>query len=469
MNQFCKRGAAFLLTAVLTLSGLPAVSAAAETVPAGAISAVTANGATTFYYDTAVSGGMEAMWDDAVSATKSTVKLYSDWNSQNGTKLVNDGKGAAYEGAICIPSGHEVTLDLNGFTINRGLEAPIENGAVIYIENGATLNLTDTRAASGGDGKITGGNSTTGAGGIQIEMGGSLNLWGGWITGNTTAETGGGIFLNGEGSMVYMTGGKISDNHADGNGGGIAMANGSLEVVSGAITQNTSGASGGGIFQQGGSVLFQAGDVSSNSAIKGGGICTIQDASLTLRGETTIQNNVAGTVGEQGRGGGILAMSSLPVQLSGKPKVISNRQSDGIISNLTFWVSDTGTFVGPRILDQGVESGAQVGLNFFGGEERELAFAPTWGEKSVFVADGAFEYFDVDGIQYLKRPIELEDYIVWVWVGAGAAVVLILVVGILVIIAIQKQKKRRRKRGKKRRRAAGSSQAHPQSARRTKS
>ena len=449
-----RHGIAILLTAAIAAASAP-LSVHAEKIPPGAICVLTTPTATTFYYDTPESGGLTAMWEDAVSAPSATVKLFTDWKSEKGTRLVPSGKGCAFEGAICIPSGHEITLDLNGYSIDRTLATAIDDGEVIYVDEGATLNLTDTTAAAGGQGRVTGGNSTNSAGGIQVAKGGKLNLWGGSITGNHTEANGGGIVLEGEGTSLYMTGGKIEKNSAACSGGGIAMAEATMEAVSGSITENTAGENGGGIFQQGGSVSFKAGTISSNTAIAGGGICTIADAELTLKGTVTVQNNVAGNAGEQGRGGGIYAQSSKPIHFSGAINVTGNRQSDGTVSNLTFFVSGQ-PFVGPRVIDDGVSSSARVGVNFIGGEEREIGFAPSWSTP-VFSADGDFEYIDDEGVQYLKRPAVPEDYMLYVWIGIGAIVVILITLITIILVAVHKQKQRRKKRKKRKKRVAAQS------------
>ena len=41
------------------------------------------------------------------------------------------------------------------------------------------------------------------AGGIQVEVGGTLNLWGGCITQNASDTSGGGILLKGQGPERY--------------------------------------------------------------------------------------------------------------------------------------------------------------------------------------------------------------------------------------------------------------------------
>ena len=435
-----------ILAGSCLLTAMPVLSAAAETVPEEAVGSVTSGGKTMYFYDTPGSGGLEAMWVEAVRQKNATVTLYQDWKAVTGTRMGTADSGFVNDGVICVPLGCEITIDLNGYNIDRTLVTAIPDGEVIFVQSGATLNLTDTKASSGSAGKITGGKNLSGAGGIQIDAGGTLNLWGGCITENVSDKSGGGILLEGESSKLYMTGGSITKNTAAVNGGGIAMVDASLEVVNGSINENKSAGSGGGIYQQGGSAVLQNCQVMSNSAVTGGGICTTAAADLALQSTAAIQNNVAGTAGEQGRGGGILAMGTLPIRLSGTPTVISNRQSDGTISNLTFWINEAGTFVGPRIQNDGVVKGTQVGLNFTGGEtERELAFAPTWNMTGVFDGDGEFEYFEADQIQYLKRPLEPRDYMLYVWIGC-AAVVLIAAIMIIAIVASVRKKKKHRKR-----------------------
>ena len=442
------RLAVAFLTALFTAALFPVIPAAAEeNIPPGAVASAIVDSVITYYYDTPLSGGMSAMWNDVVSGNTATVKLYADWSSENGI-LVKDGDGAVFDGAICVPSGHEITIDLNGYSINRGLENAIENGEVICIQEDAVLNLTDTTGRSG---KITGGFSTNSAGGIEVAPGGTLNLWGGTITGNRSEASGGGILLEGENEKngtLYMTGGTISQNSAGVNGGGIAVINGAVEVVSGTIKENQAGGSGGGIYQQDGSVSLQSAQITSNTAVSGAGICTTETASLSLKTTATVQNNVAGTAREQGRGGGILALSSQPIRISGTPAVTANRRSDGVVSNLSLYVNEEGSFVGPRIIDEGLGSGAAIGLNFVGGTARELGFAPAWENSSVFSGDGDFAYFTADGVQYLRRPAQLSDYYLFIWIGCGVLTVLVVTLIVGVIVRNNKRKKRK-KHGKK--------------------
>ena len=108
---------------------------------------------------------------------------------------------------LTVGNAKTVTLDLNGWTIDRGLtnSAAVSNGYVILVESGSTLTIKDT----GGNGTIKGGNNTGNGGGIYNN--GTLNIQGGRITGNKVADgqNGGAIYNNGTLTMrgaPYITG-----------------------------------------------------------------------------------------------------------------------------------------------------------------------------------------------------------------------------------------------------------------------
>lgn len=412
------------------------VQASAESVPEGAIGSVSANGTTVFFYDTSGSGGATAMWDAAVSASEATVTLYADWKAVNGSYLVQDGNGCAFEGVICVPSGHTVTLNLNGFHIDRTLVAEISNGEVIVIQDGGTLNLTDL---SGSTGTITGGKSTNSAGGIQIEAGGTLDLWGGSITGNTTLTSGGGIQMNGEGALFYMSGGSITGNQAGENGGGAALNGGTVQLVSGKIADNTAGQYGGGLYVQNVSADVQGITVEGNSAGNGGGICADPDAALSLK-DTSIRSNTANEAG-----GGIFAMASRPVKLTGSPEVLMNKLSDNSQSNLTFWVDETRIYGGGRLDVSGLQGG-RIGLGFTGGKGRKLLLVQGSADQSGFVMDQAdFKLLTEDGDLYLRRPLQGVSHLTIALAVCGGLILIGAVITAVLIIGKRKKRRDRRR------------------------
>ena len=96
---------------------------------------------------------------------------------------------------LSVPSGKSVVLDLNGYTIDRGLAdkdtSGIRGGTVIcmgYAASNYNAELTIRDSSTGETGKITGGNVAKNngqfAGGITVYEGGTLNLEGGEISGN---------------------------------------------------------------------------------------------------------------------------------------------------------------------------------------------------------------------------------------------------------------------------------------------
>jgi uncharacterized repeat protein (TIGR02543 family) len=141
---------------------------------------------------------------------------------------------------LVVGNGNYVILDLNGYTINRGLTADsnIKRGYVIYISSSATLDLYDNDSQT--EGKITGGYSNgEKGGGIYIYSKGTLNMYGGTITGNTSVVNyngGGGIYNNG---TFNMFDGTITDNNAigEGDGGGIHN-NGTFNMYGGIVSGN---------------------------------------------------------------------------------------------------------------------------------------------------------------------------------------------------------------------------------------
>ena len=108
---------------------------------------------------------------------------------------------AAEDAALTIPADKTVVLDLNGHTINRGLNSAAADGSVI-INNG-------TLAIMGG-GVITGGKTTGNGGGILNK--GILTLYDATITGNAAA-IGGGVYST-ENAQFWMTAGLIMQNEA---------------------------------------------------------------------------------------------------------------------------------------------------------------------------------------------------------------------------------------------------------------
>lgn len=194
---------------------------------------------------------------------------------------------AANDTPLTIPAGKTITIDLNGYTINRNLDAAAENGNA--ITNNGTLTLT-------GGGKITRANNNSSGGAILNN--GTLTIENAELSGNS-AERGGGVF-NSSNATLTMNGGSIKNNTAtNGSGGGISNLE-TVTINNGTISNNTASSNGGGI---------------NNDGI------------LNLNGGT-ISNNTC-----TGNGAGIYNTSSGSMGISGLPVVADNKTSSNITSN----------------------------------------------------------------------------------------------------------------------------------------
>ena len=170
-----------------------------------------------------------------------------------------------------------VTICLNGHTI----ESTATDKPVFEVVSGS-LTLTDC----GSRGEVTRAYNGTG-GGVEVN-GGTFNLYGGKITGNTAAN-GGGVKVTG--GTVNMYGGEIADNKAaghvkgTGDGGGVYVSGGTFNMRGGSITNNKTEVysqgegTGGGVYVSGGTFnLYDGGSITHNkatgnaSASKGGGV-----------------------------------------------------------------------------------------------------------------------------------------------------------------------------------------------------
>ncbi|MDE5897041.1 MAG: hypothetical protein K2H43_04430, partial [Clostridia bacterium] len=157
-------------------------------------------------------------WEYAVttslanSARPETAKLYSTWNAvANSSSGFGTVTNCYTSGALYVPAGASVILDLNNYNVNRNCSSGIGNGYVIYVAG--TLTIRDTSTAKGG--RITGGynSSSTSTGGIFIASGGTVNFESGNIVNNRyTGSNGAAVLQMRNNSTFNMTGGSITGN-----------------------------------------------------------------------------------------------------------------------------------------------------------------------------------------------------------------------------------------------------------------
>jgi uncharacterized repeat protein (TIGR01451 family) len=192
-------------------------------------------------------------------------------------------------------------LDINGsLTINGA-----GSGSTTINAGGLdrALDISTTVVAQITGVTITGGNTTTDGGGIQLSAGASLTLVSSAVISNTATSFGGGIHNNGGTLALDAT--TVANNTSSGAGGGIRnQASGATSLINGSVVSgNTAPSSnGGGISNSSGTVTVTNSTIGSgNSALSGGGIAQTAGTTVSLVGSTVISNTAT-----TGSGGGVI-------------------------------------------------------------------------------------------------------------------------------------------------------------------
>jgi predicted outer membrane repeat protein len=201
---------------------------------------------------------------------------------------------------IRISARQTLIIDSENLTL-QGLGD--NNNSVIYVAYG-TLELRN--------GTISG-NTTTSGGGVYVNTEGTFTMSGGEISGNTASDSGGGVYVRetftmsggkisgntGPGGGVYvydsatftMSGGKISGN--TGSGGGVQVR-GSFTMSSGEISGNTAPFDGGGVYVYNSATFtMSGGEISGNTATTDGGGVYVSNATFTMRGGEIFGNTAS--------------------------------------------------------------------------------------------------------------------------------------------------------------------------------
>ena len=266
--------------------------------------------------------------------------------------FANDIKVDSY---VQIVGGKSVTIDMRGFTLDRGCTA--RGSQTIIVESGGALKLVNGTVTGGwgGDGGgmlnkgtanlidvvVKGNVGDNRSGGICNISGATLTMTGGAITGNTSNDhkvnendtAGGGGMFNYYGATATLTGVTISDNVATWHGGGGICNYGKLTLESCTVTGNQAYQNGGGIW---------------NGIIEGG-----KNPALTINGGS-ITDNRAGDFG-----GGIYAGNDIGnknhdiLSMQGAITVTGNTASGGMTDNVYLkyrkYINVTGSLAGSTI------------------------------------------------------------------------------------------------------------------------
>ena len=233
-------------------------------------------------------------------------------------RLTSDIKLSAY---LQIGNGvnQAVTIDLNGHTLSRNLNAADCNGHVIEVFSNGTLTLQDGSANR--TGKLTGGWANNGGGICNY---GTLNFLGGTITGCKASEHGGGIMNAG---TLTLTDGIIEGNSSEVEGGGLYMKGGSTATLHTAIIRNNTSADGGGFY------VDQSAKVSlTNSVIMGNTVILHGGGGISNHG--TVSIDVSFITGNTCLGNGAGIWSGGTLNMKGFIIVTDNKKTNGTNSNV---------------------------------------------------------------------------------------------------------------------------------------
>lgn len=204
---------------------------------------------------------------------------------------------------LVIPANKNIVLDLQGHTLSRSLTEATNNGYVVRVAGSATVTIQDT--SEGEKGIITGGWNNSQGGGIYNE--GTLTLKDITVTGNksTGGQTGdcygGGIYSH-RNSTITIDGVQIIGNEAEIKGGGIHIASlGENNVIKDCLIQGnktiaeTDGV-GAGLYIQRGTVNVTGCTITENEANGNGGgmfIGNDNDIPVVNIANTTITDNTS--------------------------------------------------------------------------------------------------------------------------------------------------------------------------------
>ena len=150
--------------------------------------------------------------------------------------------------------------------------------SLITVEDGGTFNCYDV---------VTMNNTALNGGFVYNE--GTVNLYGGSISGGTAIQSGGVAYNRGD-MNIYAV--EMYDNTAKLAGGAIFTARGEITIETGADIHNNTSGEGGAIYVGGGTVNVRGGSMYLNSASYGGAVSIAQNGKVMLY-DGSIYNNTA--------------------------------------------------------------------------------------------------------------------------------------------------------------------------------
>ncbi len=230
------------------------------------------------------------------SKTQQEFILYSCWTAAEDTnyKTAFGTTTAFRNGALYVPEGADIVINLNGHKLDRALQEARDgaaNGMVFYVDGKLEIKnepqddptslttipcIKDNEDGSFNScgkiyGTITGGNNSTGSAGGAICVGktGELTLTSGAITGNKSVATSAGAGAVYVAGKFTMDGGTISGNRGTNGSGAIYLATGSEFTMAGGIISDNTVSSGAGAIHTAGTTYLNSGSINNNQGTSG--------------------------------------------------------------------------------------------------------------------------------------------------------------------------------------------------------
>ncbi len=223
------------------------------------------------------------------SSSEVTFTLRQSWRATDGSF----GSGTGFSnGALSYSGAKMLTLDLNGYCIDRGLSSPVSNGEVICVNSRMTIidsgsgEYTVSRLFKGG--AIQNGASTARGGGVVVMDNAELNFNGGTILNCVSTDDGGAISAFGSGAVLKVNGGAFYGNRTyDAAGecsGGAIYSNAASVTVNNAVFEgNYAEDDGGAVYTYGGSLKLSSSSFYSNNCDElGGAVCLAGSATAEI-------------------------------------------------------------------------------------------------------------------------------------------------------------------------------------------
>ena len=272
-------------------------------------------------------GTLETKWNSAIDLSKAEnrevkVRLDQDWEADLIVGRTSFGNGVGFRnGGLYVPTGANLKLDLNGYTIDRRLGTKVLDGSVIYIHgtftlldskfdiqaaydlyNNSSTKDVDFRMVSSG--KITGGYNSYHGGGIIVENA-TFTMESGMVCNNTSREKAGGIYIIRSTVNIYNSVICENSSYCDTeNGAGIYVCNDSvMNMNKGIVYKNFAkgvNADGAGIDVNGNNIEANISNViiSKNKLVHPAYIANGSGGGLGVFGDTNIVANVSNCIFE---------------------------------------------------------------------------------------------------------------------------------------------------------------------------